>query len=88
MIAGEEKAVNIEQFLITVRRYTNIEELTPTTVNEFISKIVIYTTDKSSGKRRQQIDIYYSAVGIVNIPTPEELEQFRLECKAIQQRTA
>ena len=86
--SGEEKAVNIEQFLITVRRYTNIDELTPTIVNEFISKIVIHTPDKSSGKRRQQIDIYYSAVGIVNIPTHEELEQLRLECKAKQQRTA
>lgn len=86
--AGEEKAVNIEQFLITVRRYTNIDELTPTIVNEFISKIVVHTPDKSSGKRRQQIDIYYTAVGIVNIPTHEELEQLRLECKAKQQRTA
>ena len=71
--AGEEKAVNVGQFLATVKRYTDIAELTPTIVNEFISKIIIHAPDKSSGKRTQQVDIYYNAVGIVNVLPRETL---------------
>lgn len=85
--AGEEKAVNIEQFLTTVRRYTEITELTPTIVNEFIRKIIIHAPDKSSGKRVQEVDIYYNAVGVVNILTKEELDTLNEERKQ-QQRTA
>jgi len=29
--------------------------------------------DKSSGKRRQKVEIFYNAVGVIDIPTPEEL---------------
>jgi len=88
--AGEEKAVNIEQFLTTVRRYTEITELTPTIVNEFISKIIIHAPDKSSGKRKQEVDIYYNAVGIVNVLPKEDFNKMieeRSKSKQ-QQRTA
>lgn len=84
---GEEKAVNIEQFLATVRRYTEITELTPTIVNEFISKIVIHAPDKSSGKRKQEVDIYYNAIGVVNILSKEEFNALLEKCNQ-QQRTA
>ena len=30
------------------------------------------TTDKSSGKRKQKIDIYYKAIGIFNVPDEDE----------------
>ena len=32
-----------------------------------IDKIVIHAPDKSCGKRRQKIEIYYKAAGIINI---------------------
>lgn len=84
---GEEKAINIEQFFATVRRYSEITELKPTIVNEFIRKIVIHAPDKSSGKRMQEIDIYYNAVGVVNVLSKEELDALNQEHKQ-QQRTA
>ena len=86
VFAGEEKAVNIGQFLDTVKRYTEITELTSTIVNEFISKIVIHAPDKSGGKREQQVDIYYNAVGIVNILPKETLDDLNKQKQ--QQRTA
>jgi len=73
--AGEEKTINIGQFLATVKRYTEIIELAPTIVNAFISKIVIYVPDKSNGKRMQQVDVYYNAVGIVNVLPKEEFNE-------------
>ena len=33
--------------------------------------------DKSGGKRVQQIDIYYNAVGVIDIPTPKEMDILR-----------
>ena len=47
-------------------------------VNEFIQKIIVHAPDKSSGKRKQQIEIIFNFVGQVDIPiltTPIILEQ-------------
>ncbi|MDL2287925.1 DUF4368 domain-containing protein [Oscillospiraceae bacterium OttesenSCG-928-F05] len=76
---GEEVTADFQAFLASIRKYTDITELTPTILNEFISRIEIHAPDKSSGKRVQQIDIYYNAVGVVNIPTPDELEALKAE---------
>ena len=58
-----EKAANVGKFLTTVRKYTDIEELTPTILREFIDKILIHEPDNSSGKRQQKIEIHYNFVG-------------------------
>ena len=57
-----------------VRKYTSFEELTPTLLREFVEKIVIYESEALDGKRRvrkfrrQEIEIYYSFVGKVELP--------------------
>lgn len=58
-----EKAANVGKFLAVVRRYTDIQELTPTLLREFIDKIVVHEPDRSSGKRTQKVDIHYNFVG-------------------------
>ncbi|MEA4994848.1 MAG: recombinase family protein [Oscillibacter sp.] len=75
----EQQAEDTGQFLATVRKYTDIQELTPTILNEFISKIIIHAPDKSSGKRKQKVEIVYNGVGILNIPelTDEMLRRNR-----------
>ena len=62
---GEEVTADFEQFLANVRKYTDITELTPTILNEFISRIEVHAPNKENGKRVQQIDIYYRFVGLV-----------------------
>ena len=69
-----------------MRKYTDITELTPTVLNEFIQRIEIHAPDKSSGKRTQQIDIYYNSVGVIDIPTSEEMEVLRAEHEATKQQ--
>ena len=59
----ERKVSGIGNFLAVVHKYTRIEKLDATILNEFIHKIVIHAPDKSSGKRTQQIDIYYNFIG-------------------------
>ena len=56
---NEQKKADIDMFLNIVRNRTRVMELTPVVVHEFIEKIVIYAPDKSSGHRRQRIDIVY-----------------------------
>lgn len=63
-LAKQKKDVrNVHKFLDIVRKYTTLEKLTPSIVNELIDRIEIHKPDKSSGKRTQQIDIYYRFVG-------------------------
>jgi site-specific DNA recombinase len=67
LAAEEQQAEDTGQFLATVRKYMDIQELTPMILNEFISKIIIHAPDKSSGKRKQKVEIVYNGVGILNI---------------------
>lgn len=55
----EQQTADTEQFIKAVRKYTEITELTPEIMHDLIEKIVVHAPDKSSGKRTQQIDIYY-----------------------------
>lgn len=70
---GEQERYDLNQFLNNVRKYTDPETLTAEMVNELIDKIIVHAPDKSSGHRKQKIEIYYKAVGIINIATDEEL---------------
>lgn len=59
----KEDIENIQKFLEIVRKYTTLGSLTPSIVNELVARIEIHKPDKSTGKRTQQIDIYYRFVG-------------------------
>lgn len=56
---AEKRSGDVTAFIDLVRKYEHIEELTPEIVHELIEKIVVHEADKSSGKRTQQIDIYF-----------------------------
>ena len=85
---GEEITADFQVFLANIRKYTDITELSPTVLNEFISRIEVHAPDKSSGKRVQQIDIFYHAAGVIDIPTPEEMEILRAAHEAQKHKSA
>ena len=60
----EQQSVNVKSFLSTVKKYTEIPELTPEIVHEFIDRIIVHEADKSSGKRIQEIEIIYNHIGV------------------------
>ena len=69
----QEATENAEKFMKVVRKHTSFEELTPTLLREFVEKIVIHESVALDGKRRgklrrQEIEIYYSFVGKVELP--------------------
>lgn len=65
--SGEQEQHDLQQFLKNVRKYTDPEKLTAEILNDLVDKIVIHAPDKSSGHRKQKIEIYYKAVGIIGI---------------------
>ena len=66
---AQEATVNAERFMNIVRRHISFEELTHTLLREFIEKIVVHECSyDENGTRRQDIDIYYSFVGKVELP--------------------
>ena len=55
-------------FLKTVRKYTDIQRLTPTILNELVEKIVVHQAQGLGKNKTQQLDIYYSFIGILDTP--------------------
>lgn len=65
----QEATVNAEKFMGIVKKHTSFEELTPTLLREFVEKIVVHECSYDENKnRRQEIEIYYSFVGKVDLP--------------------
>ncbi len=65
----------LQRFIDRVKNVTQLTELTPETVHEFIDKIIVSNPEYIDGKRRQSLEIYYNGVGIVREPSPEEMEE-------------
>ena len=65
----ESKCANVERFLSIVRKYTEIPELTPHILHEFVEKIVVHaaTDPHSKTNRKQEVDIYYKGIGILEM---------------------
>lgn len=61
----------LKELVDKVKKYTEIKELTPEIINELIDKILVHQQTKVNGKKYQQIDIYYSGVGIISVSANE-----------------
>ena len=73
VVAEEQKhELNAEGFLQLARRYTDIQELTPEILREFIDKIVVHHREKQGKETFQQVDIYYRFIGHVVIAQAEQ----------------
>ena len=81
---GEQELYDLDLFLKNVRKYTDPETLTAEMVNELIDRIIVHAPDKSSGHRRQKVEIYYKAVGLINMPDDDELREIYKSKKQAQ----
>ena len=68
----EQDQADFASFAAIVRKYVGIRELTPTIVNEFVEKIIVHAPDKSSGHRRQKIELVWNFIGEVNLPGDDQ----------------
>ena len=66
---SQAATVNAEKFMGIVRKHLAFEELPPTLLREMIEKIVVHECSyDENGTRRQDIEIYYSFVGKIDLP--------------------
>ena len=74
----EQDKADFYSFIAVIQKYIGIKELTPTIVSEFVKKIIVHAPDKSSGHRRQKIELVWNFIGEVNLPGDERtVEQQR-----------
>ena len=63
----EEKRMDVDDFLETVRHYTNAAKITKRMVAELIDHIDVYETQGTGKNKTQRLVIYYKFVGYLDI---------------------
>ena len=71
----EDDTDRTEEFLSLVRKYTDIQELTPVIVNEFVDKVMVHKIEEIDGERVQEIEIFLNYIGKVELPAQELSEE-------------
>ena len=79
---ANQKVTDLRLLLRTLREMTEIKELTPTLVNSLVERIEVHNNDKSSGHCYVKVDIYFTAVGMIDIPTEQEILAMMEEIRA------
>lgn len=80
----DEDTDRTEEFLALVHKYTDITELTPVIINEFVDKILVHKAEKINGERVMEIEIYLNFIGKVELPAQELTEEELAEIKEKQ----
>ena len=78
---AEQDKVDLRVFLETIRKCTDIKELTPALVNRLIQRIEVHKSEKVDGRKRVKLDIYFTAVGLIDIPDENELREMMEEIR-------
>ena len=79
--AAEQDKVDLRVFLETIRKCTDIKELTPEIVNRLIRRIEVHKSAKIDGRKRVKLDVYFTAVGLIDIPDEKELIELMEEIR-------
>lgn len=62
------KQMTADDFLETVRRYSDAQELTRRMVTELIDHIDVYHAEKVDGVKTQKVVIHYNCIGAFTVP--------------------
>ena len=72
---NESKRMDIDDFLETVRRYTDATTITKRMVAELIDHIEVYHTEKQDGVTNQCVVIYYNCTGAFDVPDRRKIPE-------------
>ena len=64
----DEKRMDVDDFLETVRRYTDATKITKRMVAELIDHIEVYPAVKEDGVTNQRVTIHYNCIGVFEVP--------------------
>ena len=71
----EEKRMDVDDFLETVRHYTNAAKITKRMVAELIDHIEVYPAVKEDGVTNQRVTIHYNCIGAFEVPDRRKLPE-------------
>ena len=71
----ESKRMDIDDFLETVRRYTDAATITKRMVAELIDHIEVYHAEKQDGVTNQRVDIHYNCIGAFDVPDRRKIPE-------------
>ena len=72
---AEGQQMNMEDFLATVRHYTNATTITQRMVAELIDHIDVYHAEKQDGVANQRVVIYYNCIGAFDVPDRKKIPE-------------
>ena len=71
----KSKRMDIDVFLETVRRYTDVTTITKRMVAELIDHIEVYHAEKQDGVTNQRVVIYYNCIGAFDVPDRRKIPE-------------
>ena len=71
----ESKRMDIDDFLETVRRYTDAATITKRMVAELIDHIEVYHAEKQDGITNQRVVIHYNCIGAFDVPDRRKIPE-------------
>ena len=77
----DQRSVDLRLLLKTVREQTDVKELTPALVNSLIERIEVHNNDKYDCHCHVKVDIYFTVVGMMNVPDEKEIQAMMEEMK-------
>ena len=72
---SEGERMDVDEFLDTVRRYTNATEITQRMVAELIDHIDVYHAEKQDGITTQRVVIHYNCIGAFDVPDRRKIPE-------------
>ena len=75
MQTAKQETADLKDFLVAIRKCTDITELTPTLVNTLIKKIEVFNSVVGPyGKKHDPITIHFTAARIITVTDGKEID--------------
>ena len=87
LVELQKQTVDMKMLYQGLSEFTEMKELTPLVVNKLIERIEIHNNEKKHSHNKVKVDIYFTAIGLFDVPTEQELLKTAEEIKNRKQLT-
>lgn len=81
LVELHKQTVDMKMLYQGLMKFTEMKELTPVMVNKLIERIEIHNNGKKHSHNNVKVDIYFTAIGLFDVPTEQELVKAVKEIK-------
>ena len=71
----EKESEELNYLFNRLRALSQVTELDPTLVNTLIKRIEVHNREERDGKNYVKVDIYFTAIGMIDIPSEKEINE-------------